>query len=38
MDAKRVGYLDLKVSGGVVEVSLSRLFTEEERRLIHGSD
>jgi len=38
MDAKRVGYLDLKVSGGVVEVSLSRLLTEEERRLIHGTD
>jgi len=38
MDAKRVGYLDLKVSGGVVEVALSRLLTEEERRLIHGTD
>ena len=38
MDAKRVGYLDLKVSGGVVEVSLLRLLTEEERRLIHGKD
>ncbi|QOV89370.1 hypothetical protein [Humisphaera borealis] len=38
MDAKRVGYLDLKVSGGVVEVSFSRLLTEEERRLIHGTD
>ena len=38
MDAKRVGYLDLKVSGGVVEISLSRLLTEEERRLIHGTD
>jgi hypothetical protein len=38
MDAKRVGYLDLKVSGGVVEVSLSRLLTGEERRLIHGTD
>lgn len=38
MDAKRIGYLDLKASGGVVEVSLSRLLTEEERRLIHGTD
>jgi len=37
-DAKRLGYLDLKVSGGVVEVSLSRLLNEEERRLIHGTD
>ncbi|MCE9589097.1 MAG: hypothetical protein K8S99_01070 [Planctomycetes bacterium] len=38
MDAKRAGFLDLKVSGGIVEVSLSRLLTEEERRLIHGTD
>jgi hypothetical protein len=38
MDAKRIGYLDLKVSGGVVEVSLARLLTEEERRLVHGTD
>lgn len=37
-DGKRIGYLDLKVSGGVVEVSLSRLLTEEERRLIHGTN
>jgi hypothetical protein len=38
MDAKRLGHLDLKVSGGVVEVSLLRLLTGEERRLIHGTD
>lgn len=38
MDAKRIGYLDLKAAGGIVEVSLSRLLTEEERRLIHGTD
>lgn len=38
MDAKRVGYLDLKVSGGVVEVRLDRLFTDEERRLLHGTN
>lgn len=37
MDAKRTGYLDMKVSGGVVEVSLSRLLTERERELIHGT-
>jgi hypothetical protein len=38
MNAKRIGYLDLKVSGGVVEVSPARLLTEEERRLVHGTD
>jgi hypothetical protein len=38
MDAKRLGHLDLKVSGNVVEVSLKRLLTDEERRLIHGTD
>ncbi len=38
MDAKRIGYLNLKSSGGVVEVSPVRLLTEEERRLIHGTD
>ena len=38
MDAKRIGYLDLKVSGGVVEVSPERLLTEEERRVVHGTD
>ena len=37
MDAKRAGYLDLKVSGGVVEVMLDRLFTGEERRVLHGT-
>lgn len=37
-DAKRIGYLNLKASGGVVEVSFSHLFTEDERRLIHGTD
>jgi hypothetical protein len=38
MDAKRIGHLDLKVSGGVVEVSPERLLTEEERRVVHGTD
>lgn len=38
MDAKRVGYLDLKASGGVVEVSVTRLLTDEERQLVHGTD
>lgn len=37
-DAKRVGYLDLKASGGVVELSPARLLTEQERRLVHGAN
>jgi len=37
-DAKRIGYLNLKASGEVVEVSFSHLLTEDERRLIHGTD
>jgi hypothetical protein len=38
MDAKRIGYLDLKSSGSIVEISLLRLLTEEDRRLIHGAN
>jgi len=37
-DAKRIGFLDLKASGGILEISFSRILTEEERRLIHGTD
>jgi hypothetical protein len=37
-DAKRLGFLDLSQAGGVVEVSFSRLFTEDERHLIHGTN
>jgi hypothetical protein len=37
-DAKRLGFLDLSQAGGVVEVSFNRLFTEDERHLIHGTD
>jgi hypothetical protein len=38
MDAKRLGLLDIKQSGGVVEVSMARMLTDEERRLVHGTD
>ncbi len=38
MDAKRAGYMDIKAGGGVVEVTLDRLFTDEERRLLHGTN
>lgn len=34
LDAKRLGFLDLSYSGGVLEVSIDRMLTEEERRLI----
>ncbi|MDO8802889.1 MAG: hypothetical protein Q7R35_00520 [Elusimicrobiota bacterium] len=37
MDAKRAGYLDLKSSGGVVDISPAQLFTDEERRLLYGT-
>jgi len=37
-DAKRLGFLDLSQAGGVVEVTFTRLFTEDERHLIHGTD
>ena len=37
-DAKRLGFLDLSQAGGVVEVSFTRMLTEEERLLIHGTD
>ena len=37
-DAKRLGFLDLSQAGGVVEVSFTRILTEDERQLIHGTD
>lgn len=37
-DAKRLGFLDMSQAGGMVEVSFTRLFTEDERHLIHGTD
>lgn len=38
MDAKRAGYIDLRSSGGVIDISPVQLFTEEERRLLHGTN
>lgn len=38
LDAKRLGLLDMSQSGGVIDISFSRLLTGEERRLIHGAD
>ena len=37
-EAKRLGFLDLSQAGGVVEISFTRILTEDERQLIHGTD
>ncbi len=37
VDAKRLGLLDLKQSGSMIDVSFPALFTERERELIHGA-
>jgi hypothetical protein len=37
-DAKRLGLLDLKHAGDVVEIGFPALLTEEERRQSHGAD
>ena len=37
VDAKRLGLLDLKQSGSMIDVSFSKMFTGKERDLIHGS-
>jgi len=38
LDAKRLGFVDLTVSGGVVEASPLRILSDEERRSIHGKN
>ena len=37
VDAKRLGLLDLKQSGSMIDVSFPKVFTEKERKWIHGS-
>lgn len=37
VDAKRLGLLDLKQSGSMIDVSFPSLLTEKERELIHGA-
>ncbi len=37
VDAKRLGLLDFKQSGSMVDVSFPMVFTEKERELIHGA-
>lgn len=36
MDAKRIGYIHLRATGGIVEISPARILTPEERRLVDG--
>jgi hypothetical protein len=38
MDARRLGLLEMRQSGGVVEVAFSRLLAPDERRYAHGTD
>lgn len=38
LDAKRLGLMDMSSFGDVVDVSFSKMLSEEERRLIHGKD
>ncbi|MGQ9558497.1 MAG: hypothetical protein ACUVTU_11150 [Desulfurispora sp.] len=38
MDAKRLGFLDISYFGGMIEVSLDRMLTEYERKLIRESN
>ncbi len=37
VNAKRLGLLDLKQSGSIIDVTFPALFTEKEREVIHGS-
>lgn len=38
MDAKRLGLVDINAGGGVTDISFARLLTNDERRVIHGTD
>lgn len=38
MDAKRLGFIDIKSSGGMLNISFDAILTENERRLAHGTD
>jgi hypothetical protein len=37
MDARRLGFLEIKTSGGMTVVSFDTILTEREKRLIHGA-
>jgi len=36
--AKRLGFLDMSQAGGVIQVSVAPILTEDERQLIHGTN
>jgi len=38
LDAKRLGLLEMSQAGGVTTITFANLLTQEERRLIHGSN
>lgn len=38
MDARRLGFLDVSQSGGIIDVVFSRLLAPDERRLAHGKN
>jgi hypothetical protein len=38
MDAKRLGFIDIKSSGGLLNISFDAILTDTERRLAHGTD
>lgn len=37
-DAKRLGLLDMKVSGDVIEITFPNLLTDEEKRIVYGKN
>ena len=37
MDARRLGFLEMKTAGGMTVVSFDTILTEQEKRLIHGA-
>ena len=38
MDARKLGLLDITQSGGIMEISFLRILSEEERKIIHGTN
>ena len=37
-DAKRLGFLDMRMSGNVIEVTFPNLLSEDERRIVYGKN
>jgi len=38
MDAKRLGFLDIKIAGGLTVVSFDKILNEREKKLAYGAD